>query len=53
MDIRKQPIAEFDREVGWLQEEVPEDTDFAWKPNPKSFSLGAGRDEAPESFRSD
>jgi uncharacterized damage-inducible protein DinB len=43
MDIQKELIAEFDREVGLtrkLLDAVPEDADFAWKANPKSFSLG-------------
>lgn len=43
MDIQKELIAEFDREAGITRkmlEAIPADADFAWKPNPKSMSLG-------------
>jgi uncharacterized damage-inducible protein DinB len=43
MDIQKELIAEFDREVALTRKvlaAIPQDVDFAWKPNPKSFSLG-------------
>jgi len=43
MDIQKELIAEFDREVGLtrkLLEAIPDGADFDWKPSPKSFSLG-------------
>ena len=43
MDIQKELIAEFDREVASTRKvlaAIPADADFAWKPNPKSFSLG-------------
>jgi uncharacterized damage-inducible protein DinB len=43
MDIQKELIGEFDRELALTRkmlEAIPEDADFSWKPNPKSFSLG-------------
>jgi uncharacterized damage-inducible protein DinB len=43
MDIQKELIAEFDRELASTRKvlaAIPEDADFTWKPNPKSFSLG-------------
>ena len=43
MDIQKELIAEFDREVALTRKvlaAIPEDADFTWKPHPKSFSLG-------------
>jgi uncharacterized damage-inducible protein DinB len=43
MDIQKELIAEFDRELALTRKvlaAIPEDADFSWKPNPKSFSLG-------------
>lgn len=43
MDIQKELIAEFDREVASTRKvlaAIPEDADFSWKPHPKSFSLG-------------
>jgi uncharacterized damage-inducible protein DinB len=43
MDIQKELIAEFDREVVLTRKvlaAIPEDADFTWKPHPKSFSLG-------------
>jgi uncharacterized damage-inducible protein DinB len=43
MDIQKELIAEFDREVSLTRkvlDAIPEDADFSWKPHPKSFSLG-------------
>ena len=43
MDIQKELIAEFDRELALTRKvlaAIPEDADFNWKPNPKSFSLG-------------
>ena len=43
MDIQKELIAEFDREVASTRKvlaAIPADADFGWKPNPKSFSLG-------------
>ena len=43
MDIQKELIAEFDRELVTTRKAlaaIPEDADFAWKPHAKSFSLG-------------
>jgi len=43
MDIHKELIAEFDRELALTRKvlaAIPEGADFSWKPNPKSFSLG-------------
>jgi uncharacterized damage-inducible protein DinB len=43
MDIQKELIAEFDREVALTRKvlaAIPEDVDFSWKPHPKSFSIG-------------
>ena len=43
MDIQKELIAEFDRELALTRkvlEAIPEDADFSWKPHAKSFSLG-------------
>jgi uncharacterized damage-inducible protein DinB len=43
MDIQKELIAEFDREVALTRKvlaAIPDDVDFAWKPHTKSFSLG-------------
>ena len=43
MDIQKELVAEFEREVKATRkvlEAIPEDVDWAWKPNPKSFSVG-------------
>jgi len=43
MDIQKELIAEFDRELALTRKvlaAIPADADFSWKPSPKSFSLG-------------
>jgi uncharacterized damage-inducible protein DinB len=43
MDYQKELIEEFDREIALTRkvlDAIPEDVDFTWKPNPKSFSLG-------------
>jgi uncharacterized damage-inducible protein DinB len=43
MDFQKELIAEFDREAEntrKLLAAIPADADFAWKPHPKSMSLG-------------
>jgi uncharacterized damage-inducible protein DinB len=43
MDIQKELIAEFDREVALTRKvlaAIPEDVDFSWKPHPKSYSIG-------------
>ena len=43
MDIQKDLIAEYDRETASTRktlEAIPDDADFAWKPHPKSASLG-------------
>jgi uncharacterized damage-inducible protein DinB len=43
MDYQAELIAEYDREAGTTRkilEALPADVDFAYKPNPKSFSLG-------------
>ena len=43
MDIQKELIAEFDREVASTRKilaAIPEDADFSWKPHAKSSSLG-------------
>jgi uncharacterized damage-inducible protein DinB len=43
VDFQKELIAEFDRELASTRKvlaAIPEDADFTWKPNPKSFSLG-------------
>ncbi len=43
MDFQQELIAEYDRELAITRkmlEAVPADADFAWKPNPKSMSLG-------------
>ncbi len=43
IDIQKELAAEFDRESAStrkLLDAIPEDADFAWKPNEKSMSLG-------------
>jgi uncharacterized damage-inducible protein DinB len=43
MDIQKELISEFDREVASTRKvlaAIPDDADFSWKPHPKSFSLG-------------
>jgi uncharacterized damage-inducible protein DinB len=43
MDIQQELIAEYDREVAKTRkvlEAIPADVDFAWKPHPKSMSLG-------------
>lgn len=43
MDIQKELIEEFDREVALTRkvlDAIPEDVDFSWKPHSKSFSLG-------------
>jgi uncharacterized damage-inducible protein DinB len=43
MDIQKELIAEFDREVALTRkvlDAIPEDADFSWKPHAKSFSVG-------------
>jgi len=43
MDIQKELIAEYDREIAKTRkifEAIPAEADFAWKPHPKSMSLG-------------
>jgi uncharacterized damage-inducible protein DinB len=43
MDIQKELIAEYDREVANTRKilsAIPADADFAWKPHEKSMSLG-------------
>jgi uncharacterized damage-inducible protein DinB len=43
MDIQKELIAEFDREIATTRKilaAIPADADFAWKPHDKSMSLG-------------
>jgi len=43
MDIQKELIAEYDREVATTRkmlEAIPEDADLGWKANPKSMTLG-------------
>jgi len=43
MEFQKELIVEFDREsetTRKLLSAIPADVDFAWKPNPKSMSLG-------------
>jgi uncharacterized damage-inducible protein DinB len=43
MDIQKELIAEYDRESAATRkilEAIPDNADFAWKPNPKSMTLG-------------
>ena len=43
MDIQKELIAEYDREITTTRKmlaAIPADADFTWKPHPKSMSLG-------------
>jgi uncharacterized damage-inducible protein DinB len=43
MDFQKELIAEYDREAARTRkilEAIPADADFAWKPHPKSMTLG-------------
>jgi uncharacterized damage-inducible protein DinB len=43
MDIQKELIAEYDREVATTRKmlnAIPEDADLTWKANPKSMTLG-------------
>jgi len=43
MDIQKELIAEFDREVASTRKvlaAIPADADFSWKPHPKSMAFG-------------
>jgi uncharacterized damage-inducible protein DinB len=43
MDFHKELIADYDREIATTRkmlEAIPADADFAWKPHPKSMSLG-------------
>lgn len=43
MNFQKELIDEYDREVATTRkvlDAIPEDADFAWKPHPKSFTLG-------------
>jgi len=43
MDIQKELIAEYDREVATTRKmlnAIPEDADLSWKANPKSMTLG-------------
>jgi uncharacterized damage-inducible protein DinB len=43
MDIQKELVAEFDRELALTRKvlaAIPEDADFTWKPHSKCFSLG-------------
>ena len=43
MDIQKELVAEFDREVASTRKvlaAIPADADFSWKPHPKSMAFG-------------
>jgi uncharacterized damage-inducible protein DinB len=43
MDIQKELVAEFDRELATTRkmlEAIPDDADLAWKANPKNMTLG-------------
>jgi uncharacterized damage-inducible protein DinB len=43
MDIQKELIAEYDREIATTRKmfaAIPADADFSYKPHPKSFTLG-------------
>src|ERR1700733_9391391 len=51
MDIQRELIAEFDREVALTRKvlaAIPEDVDFSWKPHPKSYSIGGLAGEVAE-----